>query len=128
MNYTTPATKYTIELNGCSYTLWCSTDGYYTIIKHEPQVIQGRNKYSPVLFSTGMTIIDSEESAIDIIKELLALGMSQEQIDQLIGDFTEWSGGFTPEECDAWQITDYLNGTLPAQYDKAKATKILFGK
>ena len=29
-------------------------------------------------------------------------------IHQLVADFQDWSGGFTPEECDAREIEAYL--------------------
>jgi hypothetical protein len=64
----------------------------------------------------------------DTIKQENA--MDKELANKLITDFTEWSGGFTPDECDSQQINDYLQFGRPedlADIDIIDAATILKG-
>ena len=59
-----------------------------------------------------VSVVEEEERNTKITKE------------ELLDDFREWSGGFTPDECDD-QITVYLDYALPYGVNREDAEKLL---
>lgn len=47
--------------------------------------------------------------------------------DDLLIDFAEWSGGFSPDECSEEQINAYLTNALPTHFDFGWAEAVLKG-
>jgi hypothetical protein len=43
----------------------------------------------------------------------------------ILADFADWSGGFTPDECDREQVERYVRTSLSAKFDAAAATEFL---
>jgi len=50
---------------------------------------------------------------------------AQELIDRLLADFKDWSGGFSPEECDHHKINAYIVMARPDDVDEQTAREIL---
>ena len=44
---------------------------------------------------------------------------------EILADFMEWSGGFTPDECPPEDLKTYTSMPLPADYDPVEALEFL---
>lgn len=47
--------------------------------------------------------------------------LTREDERQILKDFMAWSGGFTPEECQAVQIASYIGSALDMKFDQSAA-------